>query len=260
MRPLTDHAPDTFASIRFVLTDMDETLTHRGRLAAATYEALERLQASGIKVIPVTAAPSGWCDQMARMWPVDGVIGENGGLFFRRGTDSHKLVRDYWHDGDQATLAHQKRKQLIEFVLDRLPWARLAEDQDFRQTSVAFELPGEDAHRQALGDALSAAGAEHTFNNLWALGWFGAYDKLTMARRVLHRIYGLGTEQMLDKVFYSGDSLNDGPMFNFFRHTLGVSTIQECLHQLPKAPAWISTGPGGAGFVEAAEAILACQR
>jgi len=81
MPPLNDHAPNAFTSIEFVLTDMDETLTHHGRLAAATYDALERLQVSGIKVIPVTAAPVGWCDQMARMWPVDGVIGENGGLF-----------------------------------------------------------------------------------------------------------------------------------------------------------------------------------
>jgi hypothetical protein len=82
IRPLTNYTPDTFTSIRFVLTDMDEALTHRGRLAANTYEELERLQASGIKVIPVTAAPSGWCDQMARMWLVDGVIGGSGGLFF----------------------------------------------------------------------------------------------------------------------------------------------------------------------------------
>lgn len=259
MHPLIAHAPDAFTSIEFVLTDMDETLTHHGRLAAATYDALERLQASGIKVIPVTAAPAGWCDQMARMWPVDGVIGENGGLFFRRGADPHKLERDYWHEDDQAVIALQKRKQLIELIQAHLPWARLAADQDFRQTSVAFELPREKSRRQALSDALSNAGAEHTVNNLWALGWFGGYDKLAMARRVLHQVYGLGAEQSLDKVFYSGDSLNDAPMFEFFRHTMGVSTVRDCLHQLPKAPEWISVGPGGAGFVEAAEAILACQ-
>lgn len=58
MHSLSDHASDTFTSVRFVLTDMDETLTHRGRLAATTYNALERLQAAGIKVIPVTAAPA----------------------------------------------------------------------------------------------------------------------------------------------------------------------------------------------------------
>lgn len=48
----------SFARFRFVLTDMDETPTHHGRLSA-TYDALERLQANGVKVIPVTAAGEG---------------------------------------------------------------------------------------------------------------------------------------------------------------------------------------------------------
>jgi len=74
MKDLALAPRSTFAGVRFVLTDMDETLTYRGRLAARTYGALERLQGTGVKVIPVTAAPAGWCDQMARMWPVDGVI------------------------------------------------------------------------------------------------------------------------------------------------------------------------------------------
>lgn len=72
---------------------MDETLTRNGRLAAATYTALERLQACGICVVPVTAAPAGCCDQMARRWPVDGVIGENGGVFFQRTVGGHELCR-----------------------------------------------------------------------------------------------------------------------------------------------------------------------
>ncbi|MGQ7932214.1 HAD family hydrolase [Paraburkholderia sp. D1E] len=81
MQPLSLAPFHQFSTVQFVLTDMDETLTYKGRLAASTYLALERLQANGIRVIPVTAAPAGWCDQMARMWPVDGVIAENGGLF-----------------------------------------------------------------------------------------------------------------------------------------------------------------------------------
>ena len=81
MKEICSADSSTFKHVRFVLTDMDETLTYKGRLAAETYMALERLQNAGVKVIPVTAAPAGWCDQMARMWPVDGVIGENGGCF-----------------------------------------------------------------------------------------------------------------------------------------------------------------------------------
>jgi len=59
-----------------VLTDVDDTLTDGPRLPGAAYMAIERLQGAGITVIPVTAAPAGWCDLMARMWPVGAVIGD----------------------------------------------------------------------------------------------------------------------------------------------------------------------------------------
>jgi len=70
MRLLASAPTRIFEAARFVLTDMDDTLTYRGRLSAETYLALERLQSAGIKVVPVTAAPAGWCDQMVRMWPI----------------------------------------------------------------------------------------------------------------------------------------------------------------------------------------------
>ncbi|KML49270.1 hypothetical protein VL15_27740 [Burkholderia cepacia] len=54
----------------------------------------------------------------------------------------------------------------------------------------------------------------------------------------------------------SGDSTNDAPMFSYFTHTAGVSTVVEYLPQLPALPRWITQGPGGSGFVEFADAIL----
>nr|WP_306173101.1 HAD hydrolase family protein [Pseudomonas sp. K5002] len=241
------------------MTDMDETLTYQGRLAARTYTALERLQTAGIRVIPVTAAPAGWCDQMARMWPVDGVIGENGALFFSRSADTHRLRRDYWHQGEAVEDSLRKRELLIEMVTQQLPWARLAADQGFRQASVAWEIPSEIDRRDSLIEIFRTVGAEYTFNNLWALAWFGRYDKLVMAKHVLSAIYGLLPGEDVAQVFYSGDSLNDGPMFGYFRHTLGVSTIRDCVEQMSDLPAWISEGAGGSGFVEAVDVILACQ-
>ena len=46
MQFLAEADRSVFRTVRFVLTDMDETLTYQGRLAAQTYEALERLQGS----------------------------------------------------------------------------------------------------------------------------------------------------------------------------------------------------------------------
>ena len=65
-------------AVRFVLLDIDDTLTTRGKLGAQAYGALEALQRAGKKVIPVTGRPAGWCDHLARMWPVDWPYYEEG--------------------------------------------------------------------------------------------------------------------------------------------------------------------------------------
>lgn len=82
MRPLSEMPLATAAGIRVVFCDIDDTLTHEGRLPACAYQALEDLAAAGIAVAPITGRPAGWCDMIARMWPVAGVVGENGAFYF----------------------------------------------------------------------------------------------------------------------------------------------------------------------------------
>ncbi|SDP69144.1 hypothetical protein SAMN04488595_116124 [Ralstonia sp. 25mfcol4.1] len=255
MQSLSLAAANEFSKVRFVLTDMDETLTYQGRLPAETYTALAQLQASGVHVVPVTAAPAGWCDQMARMWPVDGVIAENGGLFLRRSSDGHRVERHYWHAPDKIEHVREQLRTMAREVEKSVPEAQQADDQVFRLTSLAYLRTGTDVD-QRIVDALRRAGASATINNLWVLGWVGGYDKLTMSLRVLASTYGIDTEAARELVAYSGDSTNDGPMFEFFKHTAGVSTVIDYLPQLPIPPRWVTRGPGGAGFVEFANAIL----
>lgn len=257
MQPIHSAEISAFKDIRFVLTDMDETLTFQGRLAAQTYMALERLQHAGIKVIPVTAAPAGWCDQMARMWPVDGVIGENGGFFFRRKEDGHGVERYFWHDNELRQSVSERLLSISEHVRSVLPEARLADDQPFRLTSVAFVNSSERHLRERILATLVEADADVTVNNLWILGWLGGYDKLSMALRVLQKFYGIDNNFGYAGILYSGDSANDAPMFSFFKHTVGVSTVTSYLDQIPKAPRWVTRGPGGEGFIEMVDAVLA---
>ena len=68
--------------IKYVLTDIDDTLTVDGRLVPSVFGAMEGLGQLGIKVIPITGRPAGWCDHIARMWPVDALVGENGAFYF----------------------------------------------------------------------------------------------------------------------------------------------------------------------------------
>jgi HAD superfamily hydrolase (TIGR01484 family) len=258
MDDLANAPVSTFEHVSFVLTDMDETLTYQGRLSASAYVAMERLQDVGIKVIPVTAAPAGWCDQMARMWPVDAVIGENGGLLIVR-TRSGGTERTYWHQSANLQIS----KQLSELrckVCDAVASAIPSDDNAFRLTSVAFNRPARHEDSRAILEALEKYGANGTINNLWVLGWIGAYDKRAMSVRMLSERYGLSSDQAAVRVVYCGDSENDTPMFQFFSQSIGMSSVRTAQPPLSAMPRWITNGPGGEGFVEAADAIIAARR
>ncbi|MGY0791932.1 HAD family hydrolase [Azospirillum argentinense] len=258
LRPLAQAPEADLARVRFVLTDMDDTLTHRGRLSARTYDAIERLRDAGLPVLPVTAAPAGWADQMARMWPVDGVIAENGGLFLRPTPDGD-AERRFWHGEAERAAAAERLDRLSHAICEALPGVEPASDQPFRLTSLAFRAPEDAGLRAALAARFREAGADVTVNSLWVLGWIGGYDKLTMARRVLREIHGLDIDAAADAVAYAGDSLNDAPMFAHFPLSVGVSTVAGILPELSAPPAWITRGPGGDGFVELADALLAAR-
>jgi 3-deoxy-D-manno-octulosonate 8-phosphate phosphatase KdsC-like HAD superfamily phosphatase len=60
-------------------------------------------------------------------------------------------------------------------------------------------------------------------------------------------------------VLYVGDSINDEPMFGFFDHSVGVSTVINVADMLKALPKWITTGAGGDGFVEAADVLLSAR-
>jgi predicted mannosyl-3-phosphoglycerate phosphatase (HAD superfamily) len=132
-----------------------------------------------------------------------------------------------------------------------------ADDQVFRLTSLAFTQPDSEADRRVLVAAMREAGLDVTVNNLWILGWIGAYDKLAMARRAMADAYDINIDADPDVVLYCGDSINDAPMFGFFRHTVGVSSVRRYLAEIPILPNWITKGPGGDGFVEMADAVIA---
>src|SRR5207302_11465058 len=86
-------------AVRALLFDIDDTFTTAGKLTAAAYAALERLQAAGKRTVAVTGRPAGWCDHIARMWPVDAVVGENGAFYFRYANG--RLHRRY-HDAPEV--------------------------------------------------------------------------------------------------------------------------------------------------------------
>jgi HAD superfamily hydrolase (TIGR01484 family) len=256
MRPISEFPAAVRRQIRFLLTD--DTLTREGRLAAETYAALEALESAGVAVVPVTAAPAGWCDLIVRMWPVAAVIGENGGLHFSRDPASGAVRRAFWLAQEDRARSLAQLGAAAEEMLATLPGLRRAADQAFRQTTWALEPTTPEAAERAAA-AWRAIKARAAINSLWVLGWFGEFDKLAMATRLMRDLFDVELAAERDRVAYVGDSLNDEPMFGFFPHSVGVATVTAYLDRLHARPRYVTAGPGGAGFVEVARAILAAR-
>ena len=60
MKPFEQFSAELSKQIRYILTDIDDTLTVNGRLPAVVFTAMERLQAAQIRCIPITGRPAGW--------------------------------------------------------------------------------------------------------------------------------------------------------------------------------------------------------
>jgi HAD superfamily hydrolase (TIGR01484 family) len=258
MRPFAEFPATAARRIRFVLSDVDDTLTDGPRLPAASYLAVERLQEAGITVIPVTAAPAGWCDLMARMWPVGAVIGENGGICFRHDRASGVIERHYWAEPAERAAAGERLAGLGAEIAAALHGAEIAHDQRYRETTLAFRNSDPPTCEKII-ERLAAADAHTTTNSIWVIGWFGDFDKLAMTRRMMPELFGLDLDREAECCLYVGDSLNDAPMFGFFAHSVGVATVRQYADRLPALPRWVTSGRGGAGFVEIADALLAAR-
>src|SRR5262249_50712068 len=79
MKPLAALTPALCRSLGGAACDSDDALTDHGRLTGTAYDALWRLARAGLELVAVTGRPLGWCDVIARQWPVVGAVGENGG-------------------------------------------------------------------------------------------------------------------------------------------------------------------------------------
>ena len=105
-----------------------------------------------------------------------------------------------------------------------------------------------------------AAGARAKISSIHVNGWFGAFDKLTMAKRFAAEVIGLAADEHNEAFAFCGDSPNDEPMFAFFRNSFGVANVRPFLDRMQHHPARITAGRGGAGFREVIEILLAESR
>jgi HAD superfamily hydrolase (TIGR01484 family) len=257
MKPLSEMR--NASRLRGLLFDIDDTLTTEGRLSAEAFGALERLKQSGRLAIAVTGRPAGWCDHIARMWPVDAVVGENGAFYFRYAKG--RLVKRY-QDGELERAAKRARLgEIAERILRGIPGSALSADQPYRETDLAIDycedvppLPLDQAERIAA--LMREAGLSAKISSIHVNGWFGGYDKLAMTRKLFAEQFGEDLDAAQADFAFAGDSPNDAPMFGYFTNSIGVANIARFAGHLAAAPKYVTHCASGAGFAELVAHLL----
>ena len=264
MLPLSEFPVKERRGIRGVLCDIDDTLTTGGRLTAGAYAAMERLQRAGLLVVPITGRPAGWCDHIARMWPVAAVVGENGAFYFRYDQAARKMLRRYVHDTTTRAAQREQLQQIGANIVAKVPGAAIAADQAYRETDLAIDYCEDVAllARAAVDRIVAlmqAHGLTAKVSSIHVNGWFGSYDKLGMTKRLMREEFGAELDRAREHYVFVGDSPNDAPMFSYFPHAVGVANIRKFAGRLAHEPKYVTIAASGTGFCEVADILLAAR-
>ena len=266
-KPLSSLTKHQAKKIKWLLTDVDDTLTWQGKLPSETLLALDKLNAVGVNIVPVTGACAGWCDQIARLWPVHGVIGENGALWMQK--NGRGFTTKTMYPIEQMRSRQSELMKQLNHLLDDYDDIDFADDQAFRFCDVAINLsqdrePLDEQICQELlyrirqlsvdGEAVNAA-----LSSIHLNVWIGNHSKRLTAEKYLQENIGDSSID-INEVAYIGDSLNDETMFSWLTMTFGVKNIEAVLDKLTVQPTFITTKNGGHGFAELAEVILQAKK
>ena len=261
MKPFHQFPRHHKKEISCLLTDLDDTLTHHGRLLSIVFVALERLQRAAVKVILITGRPAGWCDHIARMWPVDGLVGENGAFYFRYDPRRKKMLRRYWKSEQERQGDRIKLETIRRDILEKIPECGIASDQAYREADLAIDYC-EDVSplsKKTVGQIVNcfeSAGAQAKISSIHVNGWFGKYNKLAMTRVLFQEVFNTDLDRIKERVIFVGDSPNDCPMFAFFPHSVGVANVRQFEGELDAKPSWVTRQSGGNGFAEMVADLL----
>jgi HAD superfamily hydrolase (TIGR01484 family) len=256
MKPLAALDP---RPVKAVLVDIDDTLTTAGKLTPEAYGALEQLKRAGKLVVPVTGRPAGWCDHIARMWPVDAVVGENGAFYFC--LSGGKLEKRFRDDAGARAKQRERLEAIGTRILAAVPGCALASDQPYRETDLAIDYcedvpPLPLAAAERIAALMRDAGLSAKVSSIHVNGWFGDYDKLAMTRLLFAERFGWNLGERNREIAFAGDSPNDAPLFAFFENSVGVANLRRFADLAFERPKYLADAASGAGFAELVHHLL----
>jgi hypothetical protein len=199
------------------------------------------------------------------MWPVTGVVGENGALSFYYDDAGKRLRKRFYFPPDRARENRGRLMAAADEVLNTVKGTALASDQPYRLFDVAVDFT-EDVAPLSRADVdricriFESHGLTYKVSSIHVNAWLGQYDKLTMARIFASEVIGIDLDAHRDRFVFFGDSPNDEPMFGFFPLSVGVANVAGFLARMKSRPAYVTTGAGGLGFAEGIDVILKKRR
>lgn len=253
MQPLSEFSRTAASAVQGVFADIDDTITSDGLLTAQAYAALQSLHEAGLIVVPVTGRPAGWCDHIARMWPVSAVVGENGAFYFHYDRSARKMSKRFLQDEPVRRAGRERLRMLAEEILQQVPGSALASDQAWRECDLAIDFcedvaPLGAAAIDRIVELFLAAGAHAKVSSIHVNGWFGDYDKLGMTTILARELFNLDLGEARERFVYVGDSPNDSPMFGYFPNAVGVANVHAFGDRIESLPRYVTRERSGRGF------------
>lgn len=259
MKPLAALAPDEARRLDGLLFDLDDTVLSHGVLSREAFGAIWDLHEAGLRLVAVTGRPSGWGEVIARQWPIDGVVTENGAVHVVTEGKGVRLI----FDGEDAEVVARRARldALVDRVAQELPHVRLADDNHGRRADVAWDvgervsLPESDV--AALARIVVEAGARTTRSSVHLHATYERDDKASGVVRFLRDRFGVDAGAALHRYAFAGDSANDAACFSAFTTTFGVANVRAFVDRVSVPPRYVARAERGAGFAEIARALLA---
>ncbi len=249
---------DDAKKIKYILCDIDDTITTEGKLSAQAYASLWNLHDKGYHVIPVTGRPAGWCDMIIRQWPVKAVVGENGAFVY------------YFDNGQQKNFTHPsvstgdvqgKLEAVKQACLKGVAGCRVSKDQFARIYDVAIDFNEDEPYlgfeaAEEIKNICESMGAVAKVSSIHVNTWFGDYNKVDMTRMFFKEVLNLSESDIKEQVMFFGDSPNDEPMFEFFPNATAVANIKPFISSLKNLPKYIADFESGEGFTDCVNYFL----
>jgi HAD superfamily hydrolase (TIGR01484 family) len=250
---------DEAKALRGLLFDLDDTFLDRGRLSSEAYRSLVDLAQAGLHLMLVTGRPAGWGRLLARMWPVDAAVSENGAILHR--IQDGKLVESDVVPPDERA---RRRARLLAVAADlqsRFPELRETDDARDRISDVTLDI-GEHVHVDAriVEEAVSLAGelgATCFTSSVHLHLTFDRHDKATGSLGALASCFGTDSTLARQRYAYVGDSENDAACFAAYSTTVGVANLSGRPTVLPR---YVTHAERADGFVELARALVEKRR